>query len=78
MVHDGLVIHNGDEFKFAHTYIYVNNKWTYAVPQIYNGGGWEQAGASGCPMVYFLTSDGKYLMDSNGQYFLVRDMPSDT
>lgn len=78
MVHDGLVVHNGNEFKFAHPYIYVNNHWVYAIPQIYNGGAWEQSGASGCPMVYFLTADGEYLMDSNGQYFLVRDMPSDT
>lgn len=52
--------------------IYSNSAWHKVRPYIYTGGSWKPVGGAGTNMVYFILSDGKYLTDSTGGYFLVR------
>ena len=52
--------------------IYYVGQWLVATPWVYTGGQWRKAGAAGTNMVYWLDSDRNYMVDSNGDYILIR------
>lgn len=74
MVHGYASIYRNtnSDWKLAKPYVYHNNAWVPAFPKIWDGSTWKASGGAGTHMVYFILSDGKYLTDSDGNYFLVR------
>ena len=61
------------DWKLGFPHIYSSGHWNKVRPYVYTGGSWQPVGGAGTNMVYFITSDGKYLCDSSGGFFLVRE-----
>lgn len=53
-------------------FIYTGSQWKTVRPYVYTNGAWEPIGGAGTNMVYFLVSNGDYLVDSDNKYVLVR------
>lgn len=52
--------------------VYHSAQWCETVPWVYTGGQWKKLGAAGTLLIYWLDSNGDYMMDSDGNYILVR------
>ena len=68
MIQGGCAIYTNNDWEWSLPYIYNGTTWERVVPYVYNGTSWEKIGGAGTLMVYFI--------DSNGDYILVRSPES--
>lgn len=74
MIHGGMQIYSQEtnDWEWAQPYVYNGAEWKHTVGYVNKDNTWKMIGGAGIPLVYFLDADGKYMVDSNGGYILVR------
>ena len=62
-----------NDWKLGFPNVYSGGRWNKLRPYIYTDGSWKPVGGAGTNMVFFLVSNGDFLVDNTGGFFLVRE-----
>ena len=73
MIRGGATVYDGTDWKFSYVKIYDGSTWQRMIPWVYDGTQWVKSGGAGVNMVYFVPSGSDNILDSSGNYFLVRE-----
>lgn len=68
----GIDVYTNNDWQYSRVKLYTGNAWVNAIPYVYTNGTWTKVGASGVPMIQFVTSDGKDFIVQSNSNFLVR------
>lgn len=72
MIQGKISLYINNDYGFTLPKIYSNGEWKIVQPYVYINNNWKLIGGTQEQLVYFLTSNGEFFIDANGNTLLVK------